>query len=126
LLRRLISLPGTLLSPLQEVFQRSPEAITTRSMAEVPRSTDNMSPESPFIKTFAPIPIAPGVIAHSIIAVANPEDPQAEWDDGVVPYKSAHIDGVASELVVHSGHSAQESPLGIEEVRRILVENLKD
>jgi hypothetical protein len=94
--------------------------------AEVPRSTDNMSPESSFIKTFAPIPIAPGVIAHSIIAVANPEDPQAEWDDGVVPYKSAHIDGVASELVVHSGHSAQESPLGIEEVRRILLENLKE
>jgi pimeloyl-ACP methyl ester carboxylesterase len=127
LLRRLISLPLTLLNPLQEIFQRSPEAVTTNAMgAEVPRSTDNMSPESPFIKTFASIPIAPGVIAHSIIAVANPEDPKAEWDDGVVPYKSAHIDGVASELVVHSGHSAQESPLGIEEVRRILVENLKD
>ena len=126
LLRRLISLPLTLLSPLQEVLQRSPEAVTTRSMAEVPRSTDNMSPESAFIKTFASIPIAPGVIAHSIIAVANPEDPQEEWDDGVVAYSSAHIDGVASELVVRSGHSAQESPLAIEEVRRILVENLKD
>ena len=127
LLRRLISLPLTLLNPLQEIFQRSPEAITTNAMGgEVPRSTDNMSPASPFIKTFASIPIAPGVIAHSIIAVANPEDPQAEWDDGVVAYSSAHIDGVASELVVHSGHSAQESPLAIEEVRRILVENLKE
>ncbi len=42
------------------------------------------------------------------------------------PYKSAHIDGVASEFVVHSGHSAQEAPQAIEEVRRILVENLKD
>jgi pimeloyl-ACP methyl ester carboxylesterase len=127
LLRRLISLPLTLLNPLQEIFQRSPEAITTNAMGgEVPRSTDNMSPNSPFIKTFASIPIAPGVIGHSIIAVANPEDPQAEWDDGVVAYSSAHIDGVASELVVHSGHSAQESPLAIEEVRRILVKNLKD
>jgi len=127
LLRRLISLPGTLLSPLQEVFQRSPAAVTARAMGgEVPRSTDNMSPDSGFIKTFSSIPIAPGVIAHSIIAAANPEDPKAEWDDGVVPYKSAHIDGVASELTVHSGHSAQESPLGIEEVRRILLENLKD
>jgi pimeloyl-ACP methyl ester carboxylesterase len=127
LLRRLISLPFKLLSPLQEVFQRSPEAVTARSMGgEIPRSTDNMSPDSGFIKTFSSIPIAPSVIAHSIIAVNNPEDPKAEWDDGVVPYKSAHIDGVASELIVHSGHSAQESPLGIEEVRRILVENLKD
>jgi hypothetical protein len=120
-------LPLTLLNPLQEIFQRSPEAVTTNAMgAEVPRSTDNMSPNSPFIKTFASIPIAPGVIAHSIIAVANPEDPQAEWDDGVVAYSSAHIDGVASELIVHSGHSAQESPRAIEEVRRILVENLKE
>ena len=127
LLRRLISLPFKLLSPLQEVFQRSPEAVTARSMGgEIPRSTDNMSPDSGFIKTFSSIPIAPSVIAHSIIAVANPEDPKAEWDDGVVPYKSARIDGVASELIVHSGHSAQESPLGIEEVRRILVENLKN
>jgi pimeloyl-ACP methyl ester carboxylesterase len=127
LLRRLISLPGTLLSPLQEIFQRSPGALTARWIGgEVPRSTDAMSPDSAFIKTFSSIPIAPGVIAHSIIAVANPEDPKAEWDDGVVPYKSAHIDRVASELTVHSGHSAQESPLGIEEVRRILLENLKD
>jgi len=127
LLRRLISLPFTLLSPLQEVFERSPEAVTARAMtAEIPRSTDNMNPESPFIKTFASIPIAPGIIAHSIIAVDNPEDPKEEWDDGVVAYSSAHIDGVASEFVVHSGHSAQESPLAIEEVRRILVRNLKD
>jgi len=94
--------------------------------AEVPRSTDNMNPDSEFIKTFSSIPIAPGVIAHSIIAVDNPEDPKQEWDDGVVPYSSAHIDGVASEFIVHSGHSAQESPLAIEEVRRILVENLKN
>jgi hypothetical protein len=93
---------------------------------EIPRSTDNMSPDSLFIQTFSSIPIGPGVISHSIVAVANPEDPKEEWNDGVVPYKSAHIDGVASELVVHSGHSAQESPLGIEEVRRILVENLKN
>jgi pimeloyl-ACP methyl ester carboxylesterase len=127
MLRRMISLPFTLLSPLQEAFQRNPEAVTTRAMgAEVPRSTDNMSPDSEFIKTFSSIPIAPGISAHSIIAVANPEDPKAEWDDGVVAFSSAQIDGVASELVVHSGHSAQESPQAIEEVRRILVENLKD
>ncbi len=79
LLRRLISLPGTLLSPLQEVFQRSPEALTARAMGtEIPRSTDNITPDSPFIKTISSFPIAPGVIAHSIIAVANPEDPKEE------------------------------------------------
>jgi hypothetical protein len=29
-------------------------------------------------------------------------------------------------ITVHSGHSAQESPLGIEEARRLLLGNLKN
>jgi hypothetical protein len=38
----------------------------------------------------------------------------------VVRYESAHLEGVASEKVVHSGHSAQDKPETIEEVRRII------
>jgi pimeloyl-ACP methyl ester carboxylesterase len=126
LLRKLISLPFVMLSPLQEIFQRSPEAVANLSLKEeVPRSTDNMNPDSQFIKTYASIPIAPGVTAHSIIAVDNPEDPKEEWNDGVVAYSSAHLEGVASELIVNSGHSTQEEPQSIEEVRRILLENLR-
>jgi hypothetical protein len=44
--------------------------------------------------------------------------------DGVVAYESAHIEGVASELVVRSGHSTQSHPETIEEVRRILREHV--
>jgi len=44
-------------------------------------------------------------------------------NDGVVEYKSAHIDGVESELIVRSGHSTQGTPQTIEEVRRILYEH---
>lgn len=39
----------------------------------------------------------------------------------MVKYTSAHIDGVDSELVVRSGHSLQQHPHTIEEVRRILL-----
>ena len=46
--------------------------------------------------------------------------------DGVVKYKSAHIDGVASEKIVQSGHSTQSHPNTIEEVRRILLEHLDE
>ncbi len=127
LMRDLITLPLELLNPLQEVFQRSPEAIATHTLQDgIPRSIDNMAPDSSFIKTFAAIPIAPGIKAHSIIAVKNPEDPKEEWDDGVVTYNSAHIPGAASELIVHSDHSTQEAPQTIEEVRRILMENLQE
>ena len=45
--------------------------------------------------------------------------------DGIVPYSSSHIDNVKSELVVRSGHSAQQNPLAIQEVRRILLSHLK-
>lgn len=45
----------------------------------------------------------------------------------MVEYKSAHIEGVESELIVlHSGHSVQDNPQAIEEIRRILIENMKE
>jgi hypothetical protein len=55
------------------------------------------------------------------------DGPLEDEGDGVVKYRSAHLDGVASELVVrHSGHSVQEQPLAIQEVRRILLEHASD
>jgi pimeloyl-ACP methyl ester carboxylesterase len=121
----LISLPFRILSPLSDLLEQQPEIMSLGSVDEIPRSTDNMDPTNKFIQTIAEIPIAPGVKAHSIIAVNNLEDPKEEWNDGVVAYQSAHIEGAASELIVASGHSAQENPLAIEEVRRILREHLK-
>jgi hypothetical protein len=41
-----------------------------------------------------------------------------------VKYKSAHIEGVASEKIVRSGHSTQGHPETIQEVKRILLEQL--
>ena len=122
---KFISLPGKLFNPLQDVLVHNPQVIALRSMKDIPRSTDNMDPKNQFIKALDALPIAPGVIAHSIIAVENPDDPKEKWNDGVVEYSSAHLDGLASELVVHSSHSTQSEPQTIEEVRRILVENLK-
>jgi hypothetical protein len=61
------------------------------------------------------------VTTHSIIAVRGIGPPEG-LSDGVVRYESAHLDGVASEKIVHSGHSAQDKPETIEEVRRILRE----
>jgi len=69
-----------------------------------------MSPNSGFVRLYSSIPIAPGITAHSIIAVDNAEDPKEEWNDGVVAYSSAHIEGVASEFIVHSGHSTRKRP----------------
>jgi pimeloyl-ACP methyl ester carboxylesterase len=128
---KLISFPRTLLNPLgelvSEALAHNPEDKARVSMKAMPKSTDNMDPKSPFIKVISSIPIAEGVIAHSIIPVQNPDDPKDKWNDGVVEYKSAHIDGVKSELIVfNSGHSAQDEPATIEEVKRILIENMEE
>src|SRR5262249_27376597 len=88
-------------------------------------SIDNMNPHSDFIKTLAATPIAPGVVAHSIIAVDG-DGPLDDASDGVVRYESAHIGGVASEKIVHSSHSAQGNPEAIEEIRRILLVHLQE
>jgi hypothetical protein len=122
---KFITLPFKVLNPVKEVLVQNPKASALRSMKDIPRSTQNMDPKHPFIKTLAALPIAPDVTAHSIIAVKNPDDPKAEWNDGVVAYSSAHLEGVASELIVHSSHSTQSEPQTIEEVRRILLDNLK-
>lgn len=88
-------------------------------------SLDVMSPRNPVLQTVADIPLAPGVKGHSIIAIDGDETPP-DGDDGVVTYASAHVDYVESEFLVRHGHSCQSHPLVIEEVRRILLEHLRE
>jgi hypothetical protein len=92
------------------------------TVGNVPTSITNMTPGNPFIKALAAIPIADGVVAHSIIAVDS-EGPLKDAGDGVVKYESAHIEGVESEKIVHSGHSVQGNPEAIQEIKRILLEH---
>jgi len=82
-----------------------------------------MRPGTRFVRTLSASPIAPGVTAHSIIPEKNEGSPEGQ-DDGVVKYESAHLEGVASEKIVHSTHSTQSTPATILEVRRILYEHL--
>jgi hypothetical protein len=87
-------------------------------------SIAGMSPGNPAIEALRKIPVAPGIDAHSIIPTLQ-DGPLDTRNDGVVEYKSAHIDGVASELVIeHSDHSTQSNPLTVREVRRILLERV--
>jgi hypothetical protein len=88
-----------------------------------PTAVDNMLPTNRFVRNLSASPIAPGVTAHSIIPEKNEGPPEGQ-DDGVVKYESAHLDGVASEKIVHSTHSTQSTPATILEVRRILYEHL--
>jgi pimeloyl-ACP methyl ester carboxylesterase len=117
LVRRFITLPATLVSQFQGLSQG--QAFAQLGIRQLPTSVDNMSPVHPFVRALNDLPIDPGITAHSIIAVLG-DGPVTGKTDGVVAYESAHIEGVASELVVRSGHSTQGHPDTVEEVRRIL------
>lgn len=85
---------------------------------------NNLDPESITLKMLNRLTFADGITIHSIIG--NTEGGGIPGgSDGVVPYSSSHLDNAVSELVIKSGHSAQQAPLAIQEVRRILVEHLK-
>jgi pimeloyl-ACP methyl ester carboxylesterase len=103
---------------------RQDDASAVSGNVQVASAVDNMTPGNRFIKTLSTLPIAPGVKAHSIIAVDG-DGPIEKGDDGVVEYESAHIDFAESELVVNSPHSCQDNPHTIGEIRRILREHLK-
>lgn len=116
---RLIRLPGALMAKAGEIadaLEREAPAVEVRAG---PDGVDFLSDRRPYLEILAKRPIAPWVTYHSLIGCRKP-GPLAECSDGLVPYASAHLDGAASELIVHSGHSVQGSPEAILELRRIL------
>ncbi len=120
----MISLPTRLLDVGKDVFSKT-RSLEDELGGHVPTSLDNMDPSSPFIQTLAAIPLHAEVKAHSIIAVKG-SGPIEEGDDGVVEYQSAHIEGVESEIIVPSSHSCQSHPATVQELRRILLEHLRE
>jgi pimeloyl-ACP methyl ester carboxylesterase len=121
LVRRFVNLPSRLVSDFRGLFV-SPEFSYLKA-SRLPTSVDNMSPGNPFLRALGDSAIDARIKANSIIAVRGPGSPIGQTD-GVVAYESAHLEGVESELIVHSGHSTQETPETIEEVRRILREHI--
>ena len=126
LARDFLTLPMSVLTKSSEKFRQlySQLKMPGSLRDQAPTSVDGMSADSPVMKTVAGMPLAPGVTGHSIIAVLPGQDIKT-GNDGVVEYSSAHIQGMESEKVVRSGHSAQGHPETIEEVRRILLRHLQ-
>jgi pimeloyl-ACP methyl ester carboxylesterase len=83
-------------------------------------SVHALSPGQQTLMILSEIPMRKGVRAHSIIGNRGKPGPLEESSDGVVPYWSSHIEGVASEKVVPARHGAFEHPEGMAEIVRIL------
>jgi hypothetical protein len=127
--RRLIKLPGQVLDRSFHVISGQDSgnaALKGRFSKGLPTSAQNLSPDSPYVKWANELPWKKGVHLHSIIGNKDGlplTDPNCT--DGFVPYTSAHLDGVESEFIIRSNHSAQGKPEAVAEIRRILLLHLK-
>jgi len=128
LIGRLVRLPLTILGAFGDAFMalQDPGETDGKKPKEpvITNSIENLKASDPFIEASSALPIQPGLKYHSIIAKRKAEVPTAQSDDGLVPYWSAHLDGALSEKVIVSGHSVQETPEAVLEVRRILRQDL--
>lgn len=86
-------------------------------------SLDQLSSKAWTTAGFLNKPLNPAVSYHSIIGNNRlPGVPLEKTGDGVVPYRSSHLEGVASELVVRpAGHAVHRTDTGTAEIRRILL-----
>ena len=123
----LVTLPLAMLDQASDLISRLTQLAPTSAKAQplrIPNSIDNLSDRDPFVRAAARLPISSDVRYHSIIGREHAEGPLSSSSDGIVPYSSAHLDGALSEKVIVSGHSVQETPQAVLEIRRILREHL--
>jgi len=122
--RRLVSLPGAMLARASDLLRVTEGSEASKFFrGKMPTSLDGMSPKNPGLLAMAEIPVAPHIKANSIVAMQGDDQPP-HGGDGIVKYVSAHVDYAQSEFIVRSFHSCLDQPATIEEVRRILIENL--
>jgi hypothetical protein len=122
----LISDPDHIHNLIYTLVKDNPDAFDSRRFKRLPSSIQDLATDSPFLTALLrmqPPPTPEAVRFHSIIGSLRPTGVD-KTTDGVVPYRSAHLDGVESETVVRSDHGVQKDPDAIREVRRILWEHV--
>lgn len=121
----LVEVPAQLLALSTEIVARSAHALTPTGL-EFARdrltSIDQLGADAWTTAEFLNKPLNPAVSYHSLIGNNRlPNVPLEKSGDGIVPYRSAHVEGVASEHVVRpAGHGVHRTDEGIEEIQRIL------
>ncbi|WP_133718974.1 alpha/beta fold hydrolase [Methylocaldum gracile] len=118
----LVTLPVGVFSQVAQAATLTGDEKLIALLRRPPTAVDNMNPENPGLQVLQTVRVDPRIPAHSIICVKG-DGPKEEGDDGVVAYRSAHIDEAVTEKVVRSDHSCQGKPEVIEEIRRILLEH---
>jgi len=122
--RKVIRLPGAFLGALTDVIQSSdPDLqafIKDVDNGLIQNGPSDLSKNSNFTRLTKNVVPYKGMKFHSIMGNATKSDDLNIITDDVVPYTSAHLDGALSEKLIKGGHSIQETPEAVLELRRIL------
>jgi pimeloyl-ACP methyl ester carboxylesterase len=125
LVSQFIRMPRALSQAVHDVAQEDPQIVNRLRDGPVATSLDLLAPGAPALELLASRPRPAGVHFHSIIGAVSGKVPEAS--DGIVDYRSAHLAGVDSELVVPANHQeVHQHPRTVAEVRRILLEHLRE
>jgi pimeloyl-ACP methyl ester carboxylesterase len=127
--KHLIQLPTALTDTAKRLVQENPDFFRDTELLTTTTSIDSLAPESPIFPAMLRARRAPWVTYHNIVGVVPDQgffNKLSQGSDGVVDLQSAHMDDVVSEIVVESSHQdIHRKPRAILEVRRVLVEHLK-
>jgi hypothetical protein len=130
LANELINLPQLPILHRDELLKENPDLFRSHSILQVKTSVDSLSPTCPILPVLLGAEQPPWLKCHNIVGVLPDTGligSVAGGSDGIVSYESAHLDNVASELKVPADHLAvNRHPLSILEVRRILLDHLRD
>ena len=118
----LIADPDHIHDLLRRLVKDNPDAFDSRRFRRFPTSIETLDTDSPMLMSLLKMKPRPGVSFHSIIGSIRPTGVM-ESTDGVVPWRSSHLEGVP-EKMVRSDHGVQKDPEAIIEVRNILLEHL--
>ena len=128
--RKIIKLPGAFLGAVTDTITNqdidAKDILTRIDKGLIQNGPSDLSHKSKFMALTEDINPPKGFVFHSIIGnKTNSKDPDV-MTDGIVPYKSAHLDGATSEVIIKGGHSIQKTPEAVLELRRILRQHLVD
>lgn len=118
----------------RQLRKRNPGYFSNTRLLEIDTSIESLTPESPMFAALENAVVEPGTRLHNIIGASH----RNKWSvqlgekitgmgDGVVAVESARIDDADSELIVDEEHTkVHQHPASMAEVRRVLIEHLKD
>ena len=128
--RKVIRLPTAFLSAFADTLQQHEVDLKnlTKEIGHgvIQNGPSDLSKNSKFTELTEDILPVKGFKYHSIIGNNTDSTEHLLMNDDVVHYNSAHLDGAVSEKIIKGGHSIQETPEAVLELRRILRLHLQD